>query len=76
MATLDEVAEKFALDNVFSERPKGDTLDKLELVVGTEDYYNEYTVWEPYENMPNNDLMQIIYDTAWAFKNYYREVTE
>lgn len=74
MAKLEEVSERFALDMIFSERPVDTTIERVGVMIGTVDYDAEFVVWHPFEEMTNNQIMQLLYDQQWAFEQYYKEV--
>lgn len=74
---LSEVAERFALDEVFSEYPTGTTIEDLENILESKKLFElpDYIVFQNYENyLSDSDILQTLYDKAWAFERYYEMV--
>lgn len=78
MATLDEVAERFGLDSVFSDYPNGATIADLEVVSSGSSFdTDEWTIAEQYDDyqyISQDAILQLVYDQVWAFKRYYAMV--
>lgn len=77
---LDEVADKFALDTVFSYYPVDATVKDLEQVANAcTDFFSddEWTLCEEYDDyayISADAILQLVYDSAWSFKRYYEMV--
>ena len=82
MATLDEVAELFALDDMFSYYPDGATLADLEEVANSVSVFTDVEDWmlcEAYEELAYisaDVITQKAVDIAEQFRNYYRMVDD
>lgn len=80
MATLKEVSETYALDQVFSEYPSGATIDDLEQVANNVSVFTEaedWILWEQYEELgyvSADAILQTVFDKAWEFRIYYERV--
>lgn len=80
MATLDEVAEQFALDDMFSYYPDGATLDDLEVVANSVGVFTDVEDWMlcgEYEELAYISayvIVQKAVDIADQFRRYYERV--
>lgn len=79
---LDEVAERFALDDMFAYYPIDSTFKDLEQVANScTDYFDadDWTLAEDVEDLAYvsaSAILQEAYDRAWSFKRYYEMVGE
>lgn len=82
MATLDEVAERFALDQVFADYPHDGTIAQLEDVANSVNIFTDADDWllcaefEELAYVSADAILQVVYDNVWAFKRYYEMVDE
>lgn len=80
MATLDEVAERFALDDMFSYYPDGATLDDLEVVANSVSVFTDVEDWmlcgayEELAYISADVIVQKAVDIADQFRRYYKLV--
>jgi hypothetical protein len=79
---LQEVADRFALNEIFYEFPWGGTLDDLQKVADGCESFFESDEWilaedyQPYAYISSGAILQLVYDKAWHFKRYYEMVGE
>jgi hypothetical protein len=85
MATLNDVADKFALDQIFSERDLSWSFNKIyEFLMSDIDdddlsrFWSLFCLWEPYETweFAPQFVANNLYDTRGAFMAYFRMVDE
>lgn len=79
---LEQVAEKFALDSVFSYYPYGATIDDLaEVANGCTDFFShdDWTLCEEYDDyayISASAIIDLVTEHAESFKTYYEMVSE
>jgi len=79
---LDDVAERFALDDMFSYYPVGATIDDLSDVANACSDYFSHDEWmlcqdfEDYAYISANAIVGLALDKADSFKYYYQLVTK
>lgn len=79
---LDEVAEQFALSQVFTEYVYGSSLAELEEVANSCTDFFSHDDWvlcaeyDDYAYISASAILQLVYDKAWQFKRYYEMVGE
>jgi hypothetical protein len=77
---LDMVAERFGLDEVFSEYPFGATVDDLDKVASACESFFEHDDWlicqdyEDYAYISAHAILSLVYDKSDSFKRYYEMV--
>lgn len=78
---LDEVAERFALDDMFAYYPVDSTFADLELVAESCTDFFDHEDWTLAEDVQDlafvsaGAILQGAYDRAWQFKRYYEMVS-
>ena len=79
---LDMVAERFGLDEVFSEYPFGATIEDLDKVASACESFFESDEWilaedyQPYAYISAHAILSLVYDKSDSFKRYYEMVGE
>jgi hypothetical protein len=82
MMNLDETAELFALDSVFSYHPDGATIDDLADVANACTDFFSHDDWlicqdfEQYAYVSASAIIDLVVDQAESFKCYYKMVTK
>jgi phytoene/squalene synthetase len=77
---LDMVAERFGLDEVFSEYPFGATIEDLAEVANACESFFEHDDWlicqdyEQYIYISASAIIELVVDKAESFKRYYEMV--
>ena len=78
--TLDEVAERFGLDNVFSYYPDGATVDDLAEVADACTDFFDHDEWllceqfQEYAYVSASAIVDLVLEQADSFKRYYSVV--
>jgi hypothetical protein len=78
--TLEEVADKFGLDSVFSYYPEGATIDDLAEVANECTDFFEHDDWlicqtyEDYVYISASAIIDLVVEQADSFKRYYKMV--
>lgn len=79
---LNDVAERFALDTVFSYYPDGATIEDLsEVANACTDFFShdDWVLWQPYEDyayISASAIIDLVTEQADSFKRYYSVVTD
>jgi hypothetical protein len=79
---LQEVADRFALNEIFYELPWGGTVDDLDKVASACESFFESDEWilaedyQPYAYISAHAILSLVYDKSDSFKRYYEMVGE